>query len=152
MELMWYRMSSIYDRKMLMDQREAEEDPIYALFFGSSPIQPVIQRICDYVDTLGLSERFLKIISYVRTTQKRIPKLAFILFVMWLFPEQVVEISKAQPRRIEPFMDHMETVCLNMLQGKYTNLTTWVGHTITDYLVTPNSRQETILTQSRPRK
>ena len=144
-------MTSIYDRKMAMDQRETDEDPLYALFMRPEQMNTVIERVTDAVRLkVRLKERFLNILTYVNDTTNRIPKLAFILYTLWLFPELYPELEASQPRRSEPFMKYLERACLEMLQGRSTNLQAWVGNTITDYIVTPrtSNRQETTPIQS----
>ena len=134
-----------------MDQREMEEDPLYALFMGHRPINEVLDRVITGIKCrVEMNERFIKILDYTRETTNRIPKLALVLYTLWLFPDLYPELEDAQPRRCEPFMKYLERACLEILQGRCTNLQTWVGNTITDYIVTPRSsnHRETIPIQS----
>lgn len=120
----------------MITQREAEEDKLYSIFFGHEPLQPVIEKICDHICALQLPRRYSTVVEKVRATNSREPKLAMILFALWLFPE--LEIEKgSQPRRYEPFMDKIERTCVDLLKGKHLSVQEFVDHAVTDYIVTP---------------
>ena len=125
-----------FDQKHEMEEREAQEDELYGMFMGYNDLDPLVEKICIYFEEQPLEPRYKKIIQQVRETQHRMPKLALILFAIWLCPE--LEIGKAaQPRRFEPFEAGIQTICMNILKGKFLSIQEFVTNSITDYLVTP---------------
>ena len=99
-----------YDQKQVIEQREADEDELYALFYGYADIQPMVNKICNHMLTLDLNSRYKTIIENVMNKNDRIPKLATIIFAIWLFPELRLG-SNAQPRRFEPFERNIQSIC-----------------------------------------
>ena len=127
-----------FDDKERLEQREAEEDDIYAIFFGFKDIQPYVERIRDHLQTVDLGQRYVNIIDKVVTQHDRMPKIALVIFAIWLCPE--LELGKnAQPRRFEPFLSGVQRMCMDMLEGKMLSLQEFVGNTVTDYIVTPKA-------------
>lgn len=117
-------------------QREAEEDKLYSVFFGHEPIQPVIDKICDYLNALNLPPRYNRVVEKVRYTHSRDPKIAIILFALWLCPELKLH-EGSQPRRCEPFMEKIERCCVSLLKGLHLSVQEFVDHAVTDYITTP---------------
>lgn len=137
---MFLKMSmSIYDKMSLITQREADEDKLYSVFFGHEPIQPMIEKICDYMMSLNLPSRYSTVVEKVRHTNARDPKIAMIMFAMWLCPELNLQ-EGSQPRRSEPFMENIERICLDLLKGKHLSVQEFVDHAVTDYLTTPKRK------------
>ena len=125
-----------FDAKQLLEQREAEEDELYAIFFGYKDIQPCVEKVCTHLLQHNIEERYRKIIDNVRTKHDRMPKLALILFAIWLCPSLKLG-ENAQPRRFEPFQLGIQGICMNILKGKFLSLQDFVTNAITDYIVTP---------------
>ena len=127
-----------FDNKHELEQREAQEDELYGIFFGYNDASPLVEKICNHLLQQPLEERYKKIIETVRTRNDRIPKLAIILFAIWLCPE--LEIGKnAQPRRFEPFQQGIQSICMNILKGKFLSVQEFVTNALTDYVVTPKN-------------
>ena len=127
-----------FDQKHLLEEREAQEDELYGVFMGFNNLDPLVEKICNHFDEQPLEPRYKKIIQQVRETQHRIPKLAIIIFAIWLCPE--LEIGKnAQPRRFEPFEAGIQQICMGILKGKFLSVQDFVTNAITDYLVTPKN-------------
>lgn len=125
-----------FDQKHELEEREAQEDELYGMFMGYSNLDVLVEKICNHFEQQPLEQRYKKVIKKVRETQHRIPKLAIILFAIWLCPE--LEIGKkAQPRRFEPFEAGIQAICMNILKGKFLSVQEFVTNAITDYLVTP---------------
>ena len=125
-----------FDRKHDLEEREAEEDELYGIFMGYNNIDSLVETVCNHFSQQPLEPRYKKIIETVRTTTHRIPKLAIILFAIWLCPE--LEIGKnAQPRRFEPFEAGIQNICMDILKGKFLSVQEFVTNAITDYIVTP---------------
>jgi len=130
-----------FDRKHDLEERESEEDEIYGIFMGYKNVDPLVEQICDHFAQQPLEPRYKKVIEKVRTTTSRIPKLAIILFGIWLCPE--LELGKnAQPRRFEPFEAGIQVICMNILKGKFLSVQEFVVNAVTDYLVTPKDTAE----------
>ena len=125
-----------FDEKERLEQREAEEDDIYAIFFGYKDIQPTIVKIASHLRTVLTEQRYLNIVNKVETQHDRIPKLALVIFAIWLCPELKLG-EHAQPRRFEPFLQGVQKMFMNILEGRMLSLQEFVGNTITDYIVTP---------------
>ena len=124
--------------KDLLEQREAEEDELYAIFFGHRDIQAMVERICNHFKSVQLPKRYEDIVNNVVQKHDRMPKLAIILFGIWLCPE--LDLGKnAQPRRFEPFEANIQKLCMRILQGEMLSLQDFVCHTLTDYIVTPKA-------------
>ena len=125
-----------FNDKERLEQREAEEDELYGIFYGYTDIQPVVVKVYTHLMALGLEERYKQVIQSVLDRHDRVPKLALILFAIWLCPE--LDLGKdAQPRRFEPFQRGIQRMCMDMLEGKMLSLQEFVGNTVTDYMVTP---------------
>ena len=125
-----------FDRKHNLEQREAQEDELYGIFFGYMDLTPVVERVCNHLMAQNIEERYKVIIEKVRTNNDRIPKLAIILFAIWLCPELNLG-EKAQPRRFEPFKLGIQNICMSILKGKFLSVQEFVTNAITDYIVTP---------------
>lgn len=127
-----------FDQKHALEEREAQEDELYGIFMGYNNLDPLVEKICNHFDEQPLEPRYKKVIQKVRETQQRIPKLAIIIFAIWLCPE--LEIGKnAQPRRFEPFIGGIQQICMDILKGKFLSVQEFVTNAITDYLVTPKN-------------
>ena len=127
-----------FNRKHELEEREAQEDEIYGMFMGYNDLDAVLDKICNHFAKEPLEPRYKKVIENVRTTSHRIPKLAIILFAIWLCPE--LDLGKnAQPRRFEPFEQGIQAICMNILKGKFLSVQEFVTNAITDYLVTPKN-------------
>lgn len=125
-----------FDEKERLEQREAMEDEIYAIFFGYSDIQPTVAKIAAHLRGVLTEQRYLDIVNKVESEHDRLPKLGLVIFAIWLCPE--LDLGKsAQPRRFEPFLQGVQKMCMNILEGRMLSLQEFVGHTITDYIVTP---------------
>jgi len=125
-----------FDKKHELEEREAQEDEIYGIFMGYRNPDELVEKVCNHFEQQQLEPRYKKVIQKVRTTTHRIPKLAVILFAIWLCPE--LEIGKtAQPRRFEPFEAGIQAICMNILKGKFLSVQEFVINAVTDYLVTP---------------
>ena len=129
-------MDMSFDDKERLEQREAEEDDIYAIFFGYKDIQPMVVKITAHLRTVLTEQRYLDIVNKVETEHDRLPKLALIIFAIWLCPELNLG-ANAQPRRFEPFLKGVQKMCMNILEGRMLSLQEFVGNTVTDYIVTP---------------
>ena len=129
-------MDMSFDDKERLEQREAEEDDIYAIFFGYKDIQPMVVKITAHLRTVLTEQRYLDIVNKVETEHDRLPKLALIIFAIWLCPELNLGVN-AQPRRFEPFLKGVQKMCMNILEGRMLSLQEFVGNTVTDYIVTP---------------
>lgn len=125
-----------YDKKQMLEQAEANADELYALFFGYSDVQPIVQRICAHLRTKNLNARYTAILDKILNKNDRIPKLAIVIFAIWLCPELKLG-ENAQPRRFEPFQKDIHRICMNMLEGRHLSVQDFVTHALTDYLVTP---------------
>ena len=75
-----------FNKKEAMEQREAGEDNLYAMFFGHKPLQPHVEKIYQHVINLPLEKRYKDVLDKVFSTHDRMPKLAVILFALWLCP------------------------------------------------------------------
>ena len=127
-----------FAEKDLLEQREAEEDELYAVFFGHKDIQPMVDEICKHLSTLNLPSRYQDVVTKVMEKHDRMPKLAIILFAIWLCPE--LKLGKnAQPRRFEPFEEKIQEMCMRILKGEMLSLQDFVCNTLTDYIVTPKA-------------
>ena len=125
-----------FDDKERLEQREAEEDDIYAIFFGYKDIQPTVVKIAKHLRGVLTEQRYLDVVNKVESEHDRLPKLALVIFAIWLCPE--LELGKgAQPRRFEPFLQGVQKMCMNILEGRMLSLQEFVGNTVTDYIVTP---------------
>jgi 3-methyladenine DNA glycosylase/8-oxoguanine DNA glycosylase len=127
-----------FDQKHELEEREAQEDELYAIFMGYTNADPIVEHICTHLEQQPLEQRYKNVIQKVRQTQKRIPKLAIILFAIWLCPELKIGKS-AQPRRFEPFEAGIQAICMNILKGKFLSLQEFVTNAVTDYIVTPKN-------------
>ena len=127
-----------FTAKEAMHQREADEDRLYAMFFGHASMQSDIERIHAHLMKLPLEKRYKDVLAKVRATHSRMPKLAMILFALWLCPELKLE-KGSNPMRSEPFVANIQRACMDMLQGKHLSLQDFVVHTLTDYIVTPKA-------------
>lgn len=127
-----------FAQKHELEELEAQEDELYGVFMGYSDVDPLVEKVCNYFEQQPLEQRYKKVIQEVRTTQHRVPKLALILFGIWLCPE--LEIGKqANPRRFEPFEANIQSICMNILKGKFLSLQEFVTNALTDYIVTPKN-------------
>lgn len=125
-----------FDDKERLEQREAEEDDIYAIFFGYNDIQPTVVKIAKHLRGVLTEKRYLDVVNKVESEHDRLPKLALVIFAIWLCPE--LQLGKgAQPRRFEPFLQGVQKMCMNILEGRMLSLQEFVGNTVTDYIVTP---------------
>ena len=130
------RLKMSYDAKEKSEKRNAEEDELFAAFYGHSDIQPLVERICEHLRQCNLEERYLTVLDKVRTKHDRMPKLALIVFAIWLCPS--LELGKnSQPRRFEPFQKNIKAICMNILEGRSLSVQEFVRDALTDYLVTP---------------
>lgn len=125
-----------FAEKDLLEQREAEEDELYAIFFGHKDVQPMVEKICSHLSTLQLPDRYQQIVNKIVEKHDRMPKLAIILFGIWLCPELKIG-ENAQPRRFEPFEAGIQKMCMKILKGEMLSLQDFVCNTLTDYIVTP---------------
>ena len=123
-----------YDQKALLEQREADEDELYAIFYGYRDVQPMVDKICNHLLKLDLKPRYKTVIQQVLHKHDRIPKLAIIVFAIWLCPELRLGV-KAQPRRFEPFEQHIQKICMDILEGRFLSVQEFVGSALTDYIV-----------------
>lgn len=141
--MMVYRMRATersrpmsYDERELIDQREAEEDELFSLFYGYGDLKPMVKKICDHLLTLDLNSRYKNVIRQVMQKHDRVPKLAIIVFAIWLCPD--LQLGKnAQPRRFEPFERNAQKICMDILEGRFLSVQEFVGSALTDYLVGP---------------
>ncbi len=125
-----------FDDKERLEQREADEDDIYAVFFGYKDMQPFVTKIVEHMRTVMTEKRYLDILNKVESEHDRLPKIALIIFAIWLCPELKLG-ENAQPRRFEPFVQGIQKMCMNILEGRLLSLQEFVGNTVTDYIVTP---------------
>lgn len=127
-----------FNKKHELEEREAAEDELYGIFMGYNCIDPLVEKICNHFEEQPLEPRYKKVIQSVRTTTRRIPKLAIILFAIWLCPE--LELGKeAQPRRFEPFQAGIQNICMDILKGKFLSVQEFVTNAVTDYIITPRN-------------
>lgn len=127
-----------FAEKDLLEQREAEEDELYSVFFGHQDIQPMVDKVCNHLLSVQLSNRYKEVVTKVMEKHDRIPKLAIVLFGIWLCPE--LNLGKnAQPRRFEPFEAKIQEICMRILKGELLSLQDFVCNTLTDYIVTPKA-------------
>ena len=96
----------------------------------------MIKRIASHLRTVLTEQRYLEIVNKVETQHDRLPKLALVIFAIWLCPELNLG-ENAQPRRFEPFLQGVQKMCMNILEGRMLSLQEFVGNTVTDYIVTP---------------
>lgn len=125
-----------YDDKNAMQQRDAEEDELFAAFYGYSDPQPLAERVCNHLKQLDLEPRYKTVLNQVLTKHDRIPKLAIIVFAIWLCPSLNLG-ARAQPRRFEPFQKNIKNICMEILEGRALSVQEFVNNALTDYLVTP---------------
>jgi len=125
-----------FDDKERLEHREASEDDIYAIFFGYKDIQPYVTKVVTHMRQVLTEKRYLDIINKVESGHDRLPKIALIIFAIWLCPELNLG-ENAQPRRFEPFAQGVQKMCMNILEGRMLSLQEFVGNTVTDYIVTP---------------
>ena len=125
-----------FDEKERLEHREAEEDNIYAIFFGYKDVQHIVVKIATHLRTVITEQRYLNIVNKVEAEHDRLPKLALIIFAIWLCPELNLG-ENAQPRRFELFVQGIQKMCMNILEGRMLSLQEFVGNTVTDYIVTP---------------
>ena len=125
-----------YDEKEMIEKRNAEEDELFAAFYGHSDIQPLVERIHAHLQQFNLEPRYSSVLDKVLNKHDRIPKLALIVFAIWLCPS--LELGKnSQPRRFEPFHKNIKEICMNILEGRSLSVQEFVRDALTDYLVTP---------------
>lgn len=129
-------MHMSFDDKERLEHREAEEDDIYAIFFGYKDIQPMVTKIAAHLRNVLTDKRYLDIVTKVEMEHDRLPKIALVIFAIWLCPELNLG-EHAQPRRFEPFVQGVQKMCMNILEGRLLSLQEFVGNTVTDYIVTP---------------
>lgn len=127
-----------FDEKERLEQREAAEDDIYAIFFGHKDIQPTVTKIATHFRTVLTEKRYVDIVNRVEKEHDRLPKIALVIFAIWLCPELNLG-ENAQPRRFEPFVQGIQKMCMNILEGRLLSLQEFVGNTVTDYIVTPKA-------------
>ena len=127
-----------FDDKERLEHREADEDDIYAIFFGYKDIQPTVVKIAAHLRNVLTEQRYLNIVNKVESEHDRLPKIALVIFAIWLCPELNLG-ENAQPRRFEPFVKGIQKMCMNILEGRMLSLQEFVGNTVTDYIVTPVS-------------
>lgn len=127
-----------FNEKEAMEQREADEDLLYAMFFGRKPLQPHIEKIYQHLATIPLEKRYKDVLDKVLSTHSRMPKICMILFALWLCPELKLE-EGSNPMRYEPFLEKIQRACMDMLEGKHLSLQEFVIETVTDYIVTPKA-------------
>ena len=127
-----------FTEKETMEQQEADEDLLYAMFFGHKPLQPHIEKIYQHLSAIPLEQRYKDVLDNVLKTHSRMPKICMILFAMWLCPELKLE-EGSNPMRYEPFLAKIQRACMGMLEGKHLSLQDFVVDTVTDYIVTPKS-------------
>lgn len=125
-----------FDRKEILEHQNAKDDDLFAAFYGYSDLNPMVKKICDHMYTLKLGERYEHVIHDILTKNKRTPKLAIIVFAIWLFPHLKLG-ENALPRRFEPFQQNIKSICMEILEGKSLSLQEFVNNALTDYLVTP---------------
>ena len=127
-----------FSAKEAMHQQEADEDHLYAIFFGHASMQPDIDAIYEHLMKLKLEKRYEDVLIKVQASHNRMPKLAMILFALWLCPELKLE-KGSNPMRSEPFLANIQRACMEMLEGKHLSLQDFVTNTLTDYIVTPKA-------------
>ena len=125
-----------YDQKQVIEQREADEDELYALFYGYADIQPMVNKICNHMLTLDLNSRYKTIIENVMNKNDRIPKLATIIFAIWLFPELRLAATPSQDAS-SLLNENIQSICMNILEGRHLSVQEFVGSALTDYIVNP---------------
>ena len=125
-----------FDKKHEIEEREATEDDLYGIFMGYNNIDPIVEKVCIHLAEQPLEPRYKKVIENVRTTTRRIPKLAIIIFGIWLCPELKIG-QNAHPRRFEPFQAGIQNICMDILKGKFLSVQEFVTNAVTDYIVTP---------------
>lgn len=127
-----------FDQKHELEEREAQEDELYGIFMGYNNLEQLVEKVCNHFEQQPLEPRYKKVIQQVRETQHRIPKLALILFAIWLCPD--LEIGKnSAPRRFEPFEAGIQGICMDILKGRFLSVQEFVTNAVTDYLVTPKN-------------
>lgn len=125
-----------FDNKEMMEHQNAEDDDLFAAFYGYSDLNPMVEKICSHMYTLKLGERYDRVITDILTKNKRTPKLAIIVFAIWLLPK--LNIGKnALPRRFEPFQENIKSICMGILEGRSLSIQEFVNNALTDYIVTP---------------
>ena len=127
-----------FTAKEAMYQQAADDDHLYAMFFGHSSTQSTIEKIYAHLIKLPLEKRYKDVLDKVRASHNRMPKLAMILFALWLCPELKIE-ANSNPARSEPFLANIQRACMDMLKGKHLSMQDFVVHTLTDYIVTPKA-------------
>ena len=127
-----------FDRKEILEHNNAKQDELFAAFYGYSDLNHIVDKICNHMHTLNLGERYDAIVENIQTKNKRTPKLAIIVFAIWLFPGLNLG-ANALPRRFEPFQANIKSICMEILVGKSLSLQEFVQNALTDYLVTPKS-------------
>jgi hypothetical protein len=125
-----------FDRKEILEHQNAKDDELFAAFYGYSDISYLVDKICNHMYSLNLGERYDTIVSNIQTKNKRTPKLAIIVFAIWLFPNLKLG-ENALPRRFEPFQENIKSICMELLEGKSLSLQEFVKDALTDYIVTP---------------
>jgi hypothetical protein len=127
-----------FSAKEAMHQQQADEDHLYAIFFGHASMQPDIEKIYTHLMKLPLEKRYKDVLDKLHTSHNRMPKLAMILFALWLCPELKLE-KGSNPAKAEPFLANIQRTCMDMLKGRHLSLQDFVVHTLTDYIVTPKA-------------
>ena len=127
-----------FSAKEAMHQQQADEDHLYAIFFGHASMQSDIEKIYAHLMKLPLDKRYKDVLNKVRSSHSRMPKLAMILFALWLCPELKLE-KGSNPAQAEPFLANIQCTCMDMLKGRHLSLQEFVVHTLTDYIVTPKA-------------
>ena len=97
-----------------------------------------MDAIIGHIKTYNLTETELSALTQVEQDSDAVPKLFLMLFAMWLAPELGLT-EGALPRRCEPFVKALPTLCMDMLEGRIVTLQSFVNRAVADYIMGPRA-------------
>jgi len=125
---------SIYDKRQQLRQQQMDDDPLLKVMYGMQDVD--IERILAHVRTYNLTETEQSALDKMQQDSDAAPKLFLLIFAMWLAPELGLT-EGALPRRCEPFVKSLPTLCMDMLEGRIVSLQSFVNRAVADYIMGP---------------
>jgi hypothetical protein len=127
---------SVYDKRQQIRQQQMDDDPLLKVMYGMQDVD--MDAIIGHIKTYNLTETELSALTQVEQDSDAVPKLFLVLFAMWLAPELGLT-EGALPRRCEPFVKALPTLCMDMLEGRIVTLQSFVNRAVADYIMGPRA-------------
>lgn len=134
-------MSLISRKKVL---RLGNRDILWNLFECKDVnVQTLLNMANEGFSGINIPNHMRDVLKKTCETKDRFPKIAMIIFGIWLVPtiqSYLMDNKLVNPRYFVPWIEHLHVECENMLHGRHLTLQSFVLECIANYMMGPPSK------------